>query len=292
MTYYAHWTQGGGEGGGSSEGGGGSVTPGYEAIEEGDIVAAYAAPKAVVLPGAVYDGNAVVGIVELKLAKVNEKKGTSKVSGSLTGLDGKKITLKAVPVEGIDGHSPKSVSLVVKGVGTMTVTIGGTQFAGSLNGWHVQSATVGGDWTGRGATVTVDAPRETLPAGTQEQLLPNDEQATVNDGKWSFSKAASVKWAKPKKGAERPEIFDEASQKGLIVDTSKGKTNLSGMKLTNTPKKGTFKGKFTLYALEGAGKSTKLKKYSVNVTGVVVNGVGYGVATCKKPDISWSVTVR
>ena len=31
------------------------------------------------------------------------------------------------------------------------------------------------------------------------------------------------------------------------------------------------------------GKATKLKKHTVNVTGVVVDGVGYGVATCKKP---------
>ena len=57
-------------------------------------------------------------------------------------------------------------------------------------------------------------------------------------------------------------------------------------------KKGTFKGKFTLYALEGAGKSTKLKKYSFNVTGVVVDGAGYGVATCKKPAVSWPVMVE
>ena len=57
-------------------------------------------------------------------------------------------------------------------------------------------------------------------------------------------------------------------------------------------KKGTFKGSFKVYALEGAGKSTKLKKYSFNVTGVVVDGAGYGVATCKKPSVSWSVTVE
>ena len=64
------------------------------------------------------------------------------------------------------------------------------------------------------------------------------------------------------------------------------------MKLTYTPKKGTFKGSFKMYALEGAGKATKLKKYTVNVTGLVVDGVGYGVAISKKPAASWAVTVK
>ena len=58
------------------------------------------------------------------------------------------------------------------------------------------------------------------------------------------------------------------------------------------PKKGTFKGSFKLYTLTGAGKATKLKKYTVKVSGVVVGGVGHGVATCKNPAVSWAVTVK
>lgn len=46
------------------------------------------------------------------------------------------------------------------------------------------------------------------------------------------------------------------------------------------------------YALEGEGKATKLKKYTVNMTGVVVDRVGYGTATCKKPLASWGVMVK
>ena len=38
--------------------------------------------------------------------------------------------------------------------------------------------------------------------------------------------------------------------------------------------------------------STKLRKYAVKVTGLVVDGVGYGVATCKKPAASWDVIVE
>ena len=91
-----------------------------------------------------------------------------------------------------------------------------------------------------------------------------------------------MKWAKAKGAAE----------KSLIVDTSKGKTNLSGLKLTYTPKKGTFKGSFKVYALDGSGKTVKLNKYTFNVSGFVFDGVGYGKATCKKPSVSWSVTVE
>ena len=101
-----------------------------------------------------------------------------------------------------------------------------------------------------------------------------------------------MRWAKPKKDAEHTKFYDNVSDKDLIVDETKNKTNGSGLKLTYTSKNGTFKGAFKVYALEGVGKATKLKKYTINVTGVVVNGVGYGVATCKKPAVSWTVTVE
>ena len=294
VTYYGYWDWGantGDEGNGSDPVVPGPVTPGYEVIGENDIAAPYVAPKAVTLQGAAYNGNAVVGIVELKLGKVS--KGKSKISGSFAGLDGKKTTFKAVDASNIDGTAPVTVSFKVKGLGTMTVTIGGTQFAGSLGDWHVQSADVGGAWSGRGATVTVAIGDVSMFAGTVVSgLLPADEQATVNGGKWSFAKAASVKWAKPTKGAAWSEFYDESSGKDLIVDDTNGKTNLSGLKLTYTPKKGTFKGSFKVYALEGAGRATKLKKYTVKVAGVVVDGVGYGVATCKTPAVRWAVTVK
>ena len=285
VTYYAYWTEIPTH----------PVTLGLDVIEASDITEPYSAPKAATLMGAVYEGNSVVGIVELKLGKVNEKKGTSKVSGSVTTLDGKKHAIMAYNLAGIDGATPKTVTLAAKDLGKMEVTIGGTRFAGSLGGWHVQSAAVGGNWTKGTATATVETGNLSMFAGTVlSGLLPDGEQAKAAGGKWTFAKAASVKWAKPKKGAAQPEIYDAASGKGLVVDDSKGKNkNLSGLKLTYTPKKGTFKGTFKVYALEGAGAKTKLKTYTVNVSGVVVDGVGYGQATCKKPTVGpWAVTVR
>ena len=65
------------------------------------------------------------------------------------------------------------------------------------------------------------------------------------------------------------------------------------MKLTYTPKTGLFKGSFKVYALEGFAGKKKLKKYSANVTGVVVGGKGYGQATIKKSSaVPWPVVVE
>ena len=103
------------------------------------------------------------------------------------------------------------------------------------------------------------------------------------NGRWKFAKNASVKWAKDR----------ETKEYGLVVDTSKGKANLSSLKLTYASKTGVFKGSFKAYALETANGRTKLKKYTVSVIGFVVDGEGSGEATCKKPAGGpWPVTVR
>ena len=54
--------------------------------------------------------------------------------------------------------------------------------------------------------------------------------------------------------------------------------NPSTLKLTYKAKDGTFKGSFKAYAdVNGRPKAT-----TVNVTGVLIDGVGYGTATIKK----------
>ena len=230
-----------------------------DVLKAGDVKEPYSAPNATMLRGAAYDGASVAGIVELKLGKVDKKK-TSKVSGSVTGLDGKKHAIKQFSVTNVDGASPKTASLEVKGLGTMNITIGGERFAGSLGSLHVQSADVGGNWTQAGSVVNVEVPaadRAKFAGTVVEGLLPADEPVTPAGGKWKFAKAATVKWAKLKPGtAPFGGLSDAASGKGLLVDTSKG-ANLSGMKLVYTPKKSTFKGSFKMYALEGSGAKTK-----------------------------------
>jgi hypothetical protein len=80
----------------------------------------------------------------------------------------------------------------------------------------------------------------------------------------------------------------DTTGKALVIDTSKGKTNFSGLKLTYTPKTGMFKGSFKVFALQAG----KLKKFTMNVNGVVMDGVGHGYAKCKKPSVTWTVSVQ
>ena len=54
------------------------------------------------------------------------------------------------------------------------------------------------------------------------------------------------------------------------------------------PKTGTFKGSFKVYF----NQDGKLKKSTVKVNGVVVGGVGYGEAVCKKPAVNWKLSVK
>ena len=216
----------------------------------------------------------VVGIFELKCGKAN-KQGVAKVSATLTGLDGKKKSYKAQSVD-VGG---KTATVNLDG---LSVTIEGDSFLGGdglVGGLSVSTADVGGDWTRGGAKVYVDATVADLPSGTVAVLLPDGEPVIAKGGKWAFNKAATIKLSKDKTSVE--------------WDTAKGKTNLSGIKLSYTPKTGLFKGSFKVYALEGADGAKKLKKYTANVTGVVVDGNGVGQAAIKKPAAGpWIVTVE
>ena len=222
------------------------------------------------LDGAVYDADGkVAGVVQLKVAKPNAKKHNAKVSGAVTLLDGKKRTLKAAAFT-VPADAPISANLTVKGLGTLSLAIGDDGFEGSVGAYTVASAKVGGKWTRTDARVYVEVTG--VPAGTIEDLLPDGEPVRAKGGKWAFDKAASIKYAK-----------------GVLSGyTDPKKPNLSAMKLTYTPKTGLFKGSFKLYAIQGG----KLKKYTVKVTGVVVDGEGTGVAKLAKPAVTWSVSVR
>jgi hypothetical protein len=247
--------------------------------------------KAQTVLGALYGRDGVpVGTVQVKVGKINKKKGTVKISATATVLvDGtaKKVAAKAVDVAATSAAAPVTVAFKAP-IGEMAFAMAADGTFTLKNASYVMAEKkVGGNWSKSEAKVYVDATSAALPQGTIEELLPDGEPVIPKAGKWSFAKAAGVKWAKPKKGAERPEIFDEASGKGLIVDDAKGKTNLSGLKLTYTPKTGIFTGSFKIYAIQGG----KLKKITVKVNGVVVDGKGWGSAAVPK-GVRLAVTVE
>lgn len=234
--------------------------------------------KAQTLTGVVWTDDGVA-VLSIKTGKIS-KKGVVSVGGSIMGIDGKKITVRSVKLQA-DESERLHGTLQVKDGSTIDITIDEDEMWGTWNGLPFRSGddSVGGPFEAERSLTfyfTDDIGEDAWPDGTVVDLLPEDEPIEVKNGKWLFAKAASVKWAKPKNMALAPEIYDEASGKGLIVDESKG-TNLSGLKLTYTPKKGTFKGSFKVYAIQNG----KLKKYTAKVTGIVVNDTGYGIATGK-----------
>ena len=242
----------------------------------------YKTMKAQSLGGLLYDAEGeIAGSVLLKVGKPNAKTGKTKISGSVTMLNGakKSITAKTVSMSS-DGTVDTSVS--VKDLGTANIEVEDGAFYGDLDDYTIEPADVGGAWGGAAANVSVEIDDLSMFSGeVQEDLLPYEVSASVSRGKWSFSKAASVKLAKPKGGTE----------KQLVVNTKAG-SNLSGLKLTYTPSKGTFKGSFKIYEIRTAGGKKTLKKHSVRVSGIVVNGEGYGIATLNNPAVSWAVKVE
>ena len=238
-------------------------------IYAGELNTSYT--KAQVVNGALYKGGALVGTVQVKVGKA-DKKGNVKISGTATLLeDGKtkKVTAKGVKVDTAT-RLTGTLALPFKApIGEMALEMADNGKFTLKNGtYEMVEANVGGDWNKAGAKVYVDvggaSGGRALPAGTIEELLPDDETVIPKGGKWSFDKAASVKYAKDKATG----TFD------LVIDDTKG-TNRSAMKLTYTPKTAIFKGSFKVYAIQGG----KLKKFTVKVIGVVVDGKGEGSAT-------------
>ena len=187
-------------------------------------------------------------------------KGKAKVSGTL--VDGKtKVSANAVFLVGeewccIPVSAPKAnlafaiwlssdgVTAAVKGLGK-DVLLGrpGTLAANAT--FHVSKSAV--LWASMSGTVLTD-------------YLPDGVAVTQSGTKWTIPKAGKVTM---KKG---------------VLDDSKAGANPSGLKLTYKAKDGSFKGSFKVYA----DNNGKLKSTTVNVTGYVIDGVGYGTATVKK----------
>ena len=185
-------------------------------------------------------------------------------------VDGKakKVSAKAVNVVLDATGRVYPVTLAFKApVGEMSFEMAADGTFTLKNGnYSMAEKNVGGDWSKSGAKVYVDGGRGATaqPAGTIEELLPDGEPVIPKGGKWSFDKAASVKYAKDK----------ATGAFNLVIDDTKG-TNRSVMKLMYTPKTGIFKGSFKIYAIQDG----KLKKFTVKVIGVVVDGKGAGSAT-------------
>lgn len=246
--------------------------------------------------GAVSDGGEVAGVAEFSVAAT--KKGFSKVSGSVTGLDGRTRRLKSVKCavsSGGDGVARVVLDgLAVKGFdGLLSATLGGdgSISGATLGGMEIVSAEKGVGRPSAGFYIDGDIPelqgldvvREVSYGGASHPLLPTagSPEPVSTDGKWKASaKAGRIKLVKDRKSG--------AASLVPVLGKNGANTNLSALKLSYQPKTGVFKGSFCVYALDGG----RLRKYSFKVTGVALDGEGRGVAVCKKAGVSCRVTVK
>ena len=112
-----------------------------------------------------------------------------------------------------------------------------------------------------GAKFRIDTDAFTAAWGRAALPYLPDGVAVTGGAKWVLPKAGKVQFGK------------DGS-----VDVAKLLDNPSALKLTYKAKAGTFKGSFKAY-LDVNGKP---KATAVNVTGVLIDGIGYGAATIKK----------
>ena len=267
---------------------------GAETGMQGGSVSDIVFAKAQTITGALYRNGNMAGMAQVKIGKINAKKGTINISASVTLLQNgkaKKLTAKAVPlnVGNVTGGAYPRIPLAFKApVGEMTFEMASDGTFTLKNATYTMSAaTVGGALKGgmRGIFRLDNNFTLAVPGELLKDLLPYETTFDVTGTKWKFAKAATVKWAKDRK----------TQVSGLVVDESKGKSNRSSLKLSYTAKTGLFKGSFKAYALEqkaSNGKKT-VKKYKVDVIGFVIDGIGWGEASCKRPSSGpWSVTIQ
>ncbi|MBQ6142411.1 MAG: hypothetical protein IJI54_14140 [Kiritimatiellae bacterium] len=231
-----------------------------------------------------------VGTMQVKAGKVNKKHGTLRVSAVATLLvDGRvrRFTASGV-LAALDaqGRIPPVTLTFKEPIGAMTLEMspdGLFTFKNPI--YAMASATVGGALRGgERVTFRLASCNLAVPGEIQYDLLPYEEAFEVVGGKWKFAKAATVKWTKSR----------ETGEFVRVVDVSKDKTNQSSLRINYAARTGIFKGSFKAYVLEDARNGKKrLKKYSVNVAGFVLDGVGIGKATGRQSDGGpWPVTVE
>ena len=270
ITFKDVWN-GGGSGGGSN---GGSVSEMWKKAQTLQAVLRNS-----------YSGD-VKGVIQVKVGKAN-KNGQVSISGTITGLDGKKKSAKGGKVT-VSGSSA-TATLAVKDGTTATVTVDARGVSGSWNGCQIVRATIGGEVWKTARFDLKNAPDYIEVAGHEYYVgwCPYRETVEMRGRKWHCEKAGRMKWTFP------------CCRNGLCLTCGWeccgwepiGDTNINGLKLSYNMNTGTFKGSFNLYMTEDRNGTDKGVKKTVNVSGVLVDGVGYGIATLRGFG-SWPVTIR
>lgn len=268
------------------------------AVLGGDGSSASAWQNARTLKGVASDSSGVLGVFEVRCGKVG-KDGMAKVSAVLARLGGKKQNFKAQDVD-VSGGTVE-VSWPLSDGDSLRVTIAEKDFSGFGGGMSVRNATIGGisNWdvlVFSVANFSIEVPDGYKLLNLNRLFSWGDgEPVYVNrtTGRWKCRKPTIAKYVTYRAGMPMPACCSvEPSESYLNVACDCGAENRIGLVLNYNPRQGTFKGSFKVYATREDGRKG-FKSYRVNVTGLVVDGKGYGRATCRNPAGGpWAVTVQ
>lgn len=235
--------------------------------------------------GVAYSNDVPVAIVQLKVGKANAKQENCKVSGTILGVTGikYKINSQTVPT----GAGPCWMEGVeIAKFGTLDLVLGANGFAGTcatspFGALEIRTHALESSLAPN-PVFKMDAVGDLEGVPVLVDCLPTNMPFTVKNAKWMFAKAAKVKFVKVK--GEVPV---------LVVDEGRDhqNTNRSGLKLSYAAKNSSFKGSFTFFLRTGTDASPKIKKVKAAVTGLVVDGLGFGIALAKGVG-TWPVTIE
>ena len=264
---------GGGSGGGGDDG-------------ESDWTAAF--KKAQTFSGCLFaaEDGTPVGTVQVKAgaAKTNRKTGasTSALTVTIQPLGEKKVSAKGtldLSKDSVEFAVSKKDARVVS-LQLVTDDVGGVYFVGDFDGRSLEAQVSDGTKKtfalndGANFVLDVDALCALLGDDTYAEYLPDGLSVEQSGTKWVVEG-----------GAKAGKVV--VNKKTGEIDEAKLGANPSGLKLSFKAKAGTFSGSFKAYTnVKGKPKAT-----TVTVTGIVVDGIGYGVATVKKLG-SASVTIE
>lgn len=220
--------------------------------------------KSRTLYGVVYTAeNPVAGVIEVKLGKASKKTFEAKVSVSVSLISGakKKISGK------VNVLDTTAVILQSGSFGTLRMELNewgytGTIQSPALGNYDIESTLIGGALE-KGSLFLHLLSWPTVCDGQPvlTDFLPKEFAFDCQGTKWKMPTKGNVKW--------------DRNAKAFVATRAE---NPAGVKLTYTSKSGLFKGTYYSYVQRG---ETKVKKVSTKVTGYVVNGIGYGIATGK-----------
>ncbi len=192
--------------------------------------------------------------VSAKLGKANKSKKTASVTLTVQPFGGKKFRITGkVPANETPFTLSKSGYTVV-----MSVSDSGN-VQGTVSGKGYDLTLVPANFGGATAVncFTIENPPAIYNNKPVLAEFLGNVPFSTSGTKWSFPKAGKVSW-----------------KDGTFVNTNPA--NPCGVKLTYKSSAGSFSGKFMVYAQTG---EKKVKKITAKVSGFVINGIGYGVAT-------------